>query len=304
MFNQRKKKIIPQVSKGFTGGQTATSRAKRLCELAKEARAILKPWAKLPAEELDLFKKNYDKDLGQHEGTGMLLRMGRLDPKGTGSITPEEEEEFLRNMMTLADECLGFLSNCMIISTLALGIAIPLSLHEITNLDLESPALGGSGDGTVAIYENWFRPNAMHVVHILELLCLSYSIYRASNGILNALCLYSVLSIYLPDAESKLRFLVLRRDRLLVAFTLAVHSLEGLFCALPLCAAKFSPPASIVLAIPIIGFNHFFTTNILVKIANPAMLYQHKLARELYTAEELVEEDDIGDGVSVSPIKE
>ena len=138
-------------------------------------------------------------------------------------------------MMTLADETLGFLSNCMIISTLTLGISIPLALHEITYLNLESPSLGGE---TIAWYENWWDPTAMHAVHIVELIFLSFSIWKCTCGIGHALVLYSTLSIYLPDTESKLRFLVLRRDSLLVAFESAIHALLGFLCALPLSAGE------------------------------------------------------------------
>ena len=42
-------------------------------------------------DKLSLYEPIYNKSLGQHEGVGMLLRMGRLDTKNTGSITPEEE---------------------------------------------------------------------------------------------------------------------------------------------------------------------------------------------------------------------
>ncbi|GMI45982.1 hypothetical protein TrCOL_g5826 [Triparma columacea] len=286
----RKKRIVPQTSIDF-GGKQATSRQERLCGLAKEARALLKPWAQMQEDKLSLYEPIYNKSLGQHEGVGMLLRMGRLDTKNTGSITPEEEREFLRNMLSLADETLGFLSNCMIISTLTLGISIPLSIHEVTLINLESPTLGGSDEDTLDFYEAWLnRPTIMHAVHIVELILLSYSIWKSSCGILNSLLLYSTLSIYLPDVESKLRFMVLRRDMLLVAFELGLHALISFLCALPLCAAKFSPPASIILCLPFLGFIYYAETESLIKIGNPAMLYQHKLVRELFTEEELLED--------------
>ena len=142
-------------------------------------------------------------------------------------------------MLSLADETLGFLSNCMIISTLTLGISIPLSIHEVTLINLESPTLGGSDEDTLDFYEAWLnRPTIMHAVHIVELILLSYSIWKSSCGILNSLLLYSTLSIYLPDVESKLRFMVLRRDMLLVAFELGLHALVSFLCALPLCAGE------------------------------------------------------------------
>jgi hypothetical protein len=55
-------------------------------------------------------------------------------------------------------------------------------------------------------------------------------------------------------------------------------------------AAKFSPPASIILCLPFLGFIYYAETESLIKIGNPAMLYQHKLVRELFTEEELLED--------------
>ena len=128
MFNRKKRRIIPQPSRDFIN-KDPTSRQERLCALAKHARWViglttpmhcfsvaltrfdcssqyenthrdlLKPWAMLPEDKINFNEPYFNKTLRQHEGVGMLLRIGRLDPRGTGSITPEEERgAFVRDI--------------------------------------------------------------------------------------------------------------------------------------------------------------------------------------------------------------
>ena len=317
----RKRKVVPQLSRDFQ--HMASSRTDRLCKLARESRALLMPWADMPEEKLSVFNDPvFDKVLKQHEGVGMLLRMGRFDAKGTGEVTPEEEvracesrndwcscslplreplnnsisnslfhslwsslcsaqAEFLNQIMNLADETLGFLSNSMVISTLVCAIGIPLAIHEITIPPFDSPALGGTEDESFKFYEKWKNPTIMHILHLLELISLAGCIYKSASGPIHSFLLYSTLSIYLPDPESKLRFLVLRRDQLLVSFSQAANAFLFLLLALPFAAAKFSPPASIIMAVPFIAFCRYFMVDCMASIGEPAMYYQHKLAREL-----------------------
>ncbi|GMH95293.1 hypothetical protein TrST_g7367 [Triparma strigata] len=268
--------------------QNSSQRSIRLAQLAKEAREVLKPWTKVPTEKLSIFDdKIFNNDLKQHEGVGVLLRMARVDPKSTGNISPAEEAEFLRSMMTLVDEILGFFSTAMIINTLTLAIGIPLTLHEITVPSFESATLAGTEDsGGFAFYLTHFRdPTLMHVFHWIELLLLSVSIWKSSSGILSSFLLSATFSIYLPDQESKLRFVIKRRAELLKAFEGTMWSIITLLGALPFAAAKFSPVGCMVLGIPVIGVHVDFFRVLLPSVGTPVMVYQHLLTKELFEEE-------------------
>ncbi|GMI09781.1 hypothetical protein TrVE_jg10214 [Triparma verrucosa] len=268
--------------------QNSSQRSIRLAQLAKEAREVLKPWTKVPTEKLSIFDdKIFNNDLKQHEGVGVLLRMARVDPKSTGNISPAEEAEFLRSMMTLVDEILGFFSTVMIINTLTLATGIPLTLHEITVPSFESATLGGTEDsGGFAFYLRYFRdPTLMHVFHWIELLLLSVSIWKSASGILSSLLLSATFSIYLPDQESKLRFVIKRRAELLKAFENCMWSIITLLGALPFAAAKFSPVGCMVLGIPVIGIHVDFFRVLLPSVGTPVMVYQHLLTKELFEEE-------------------
>mmetsp|Transcript_9549 Transcript_9549/g.19056 ORF Transcript_9549/g.19056 Transcript_9549/m.19056 type:complete len:203 (+) Transcript_9549:287-895(+) len=152
-----------------------------------------------------IFEKTYDKVLGSHEGVGILLRIARIDGQGTGTISDDEMKRLIASFSVMVDEILGFLSNSMVILTLALAVAVPCILHEVTQVEITSATFGA---GDTSFYSFWVNPSAMHVFHWLECVLLACSIWQAMSGVFLCFILYSSLSLYLPDVYQQDTFLV------------------------------------------------------------------------------------------------
>lgn len=196
----------------------------------------------------------------------------------------------------------------MVINTLTLAISIPLSLHEITIPPFESAPLGGTetdpvnNNGGFTFYLDHLNPKVMHVLHWIELVFLSISIWKAASGIVSSFLLSATFLIYLPDLESKLRFertafegvrgynvvsyyttwkygcRILRLNSLeqtILTLTLLLRSTAHQPCRSPLLKCM-------VLVIPVVGFHYDFWVVILPQVAVPVMIYEPLLVKELF----------------------
>ena len=249
-----------------------------LCLLAKEAREKLRPWTQLPEDMLGIFEDTYDKVLGSHEGVGILLRIARIDVQGAGTISDDEMKRLTASFSVMVDEMLGFLSNSMVILTLALAVAVPCILHEVTQVEITSATFGA---GDTSFYSFWVKPSPMHVFHWLECVLLACAIWRAMSGIFLCFILYSSLSLYLPDIYSKIRFLSVQTKQVLGVWNHLMVSLVLLMLCLPFAASKFSPVAAVCCVIPFFGWFKDFWSETGNCVAIPVMKYQHKLACKL-----------------------
>ncbi|GMH74420.1 hypothetical protein TrST_g2254 [Triparma strigata] len=274
----RASKVHIQMHPSSLHADISVSDKEGLCELAREAREKLRPWTELPDDRVTIFEKTYDKVLGSHEGVGILLRIARIDGQGTGTISDEEMKRLMASFSVMVDEILGFLSNSMVILTLALAVAVPCILHEVTQVEITSATFGA---GDTEFYSFWSNPSAMHVLHWLECVLLACSIWQAMSGIFLCFILYSSLSLYLPDVYSKIRFLSVQTKQVLGVWEHLMASLILLMSALPFAASKFSPVAAVCCLIPFLGWFKDFWTQTGRCVAEPVMKYQHKLACKL-----------------------
>ena len=123
---------------------------------------------------------------------------------GYGGIRADgrEARAFLRESGVLIDQVLGFLSNIMVIGTLTMAAAVPLSVSGASELASDSPSLGNA-----AWHEGWQSPGVRTGLHWAEAVLMAMSAYFAFHGVLTGFILYSSLSLYLPDLEAKVLFL-------------------------------------------------------------------------------------------------
>ena len=78
--------------------------------------------------------KPFQEDLGTTHGVGILLLVAKLDTGGTGTLRPEEEAAFLREVDVMSEQLLGFISNASVISMLTVSICIPLCVYQLSTV--------------------------------------------------------------------------------------------------------------------------------------------------------------------------
>ena len=223
--------------------------------MAKEAREKLAPWAdgddfEKPAH---IFAKNFEL-LGTHDGVGVWLRIAHLDVKGTGRVTDNEAQAFYEDMDQFVDGILGFLTNCMVISTLVLSISIPLAVFGTSTFAPSSDQSALSD--TFAGWAGNLR--VLHVLHWIDSALLSSSLACATWTLFKSNNCYSSLALYMPDAESKMRMATYYTTTLGHIWFGQVFAIVFLLFALPFLAARVSPAATVCGSLPFVLFLYSF----------------------------------------------
>lgn len=270
------------------------------------AREKLSPWANEPlpngvmpgqrAHEIDgvalatIFRPGTRwfklfQDVGEVDGCGVLLMLGKLDIQGRGEIKPEELERFLREVDDTTENMLSFLTMLMVLATLALAIAVPLAVWPHGSIDPAAiPSLGGGFPALADFYSRWLTSDVLAVLHLIEGLLLSFSIFFALRATNRGLIAFSNLAIYAPDAESRAYFLFDNYRCFATVYNYVVGSIHLIIFALIFLAARTSPPISVFLACAFLfGGLHMDVFN--PRVVRPMMqaptLNQLRIAREI-----------------------
>lgn len=282
----------------------------RLSILARMAREKLKPWANEPlpdgvlpgqrAHEIDgaalatIFRPGTRwfklfQDVGEVDGCGVLLLLGKLDIRGRGEIEPEELERFLRQVDDTTENMLSFLTMLMVLATLALTIAVPLVVWPHGSIDpTDIPSLGGGFPALADFYTRWLTSDALAVLHLIEGLLLSLSIYLALKATNRGLTAFSNLAIYAPDAESRVYFLFDNHKCFATVFNYVIGSIHLIILALIFLTARTSPPLSVCLAFAFLfgGLQmDIFNPQVVRPMMQAPTLNQLRIAREIVQAE-------------------
>ena len=240
----------------------------RLCAVAKQAREKLAPWAalqlpdgvvpgmlahELPRQTLKLrpgsrWHKAYLR-VGDVDGVCIYLLIGGLDRHGRGVISKEELATFFKEVQKMIDNILGFITTTVVSATLSLSITVPLTLMVGSTADSASPALGGGWPSGEHWYSTWLNSAAMPATHWCELLFFGLSIYKALKAIIFGTMMYSMLTLYTPDTESRVYCLFDNVHTITGICYDGMFALAFLPVGLVFLGARTSPAACVVFAL-------------------------------------------------------
>ena len=247
----------------------------RLSAEAARVREMLRPWA-TPTKDIpegywpgqrpkdmpmNFFRliaskwwKPFQEDLGTTHGVGILLLVAKLDTGGTGTLRPEEEAAFLREVDVMSEQLLGFISNASVISMLTVSICIPLCVYQLSTVTPEElitvPSLGGTWMKPPDWYAAWMGSAALHVLYWLEAFFFAGTVMAGSHCIMAGNFMYMNLAIVFPDPEYKAYYLVDNIKTVFDCFMLSIGCVQIMALALALLACRVSPVAGICMWLP------------------------------------------------------
>ena len=258
-------------------------RKERLCAMAAEARAKLKPWALQPASGVSTFNRLY-MALGEQEGVGGLLHIASLGADGS-EATEEHIDAFLEESNAFFDGVLHTVNQFAIVAALVFTISVPLAVYSLDGIETfgtRDAALGG--DGSPAWYGAWHGPRAQHACHWTSCLLISLSVYCSWEAISRCFMLIPTYSLYMPDMEARLRFFMLHYDQIMWVWPYTWGSGCLLLLALPFLGARISPVVSMCTAMPAVGAIRMIKSTCW-KWGNMSGDFQHELAKQLLAAD-------------------
>jgi hypothetical protein len=139
----------------------------------------------------------------------------------------------------------------MVVSMLTLSVAIPFAFLSTSSFDPNDDALGGGG---VLAFVGWSESRgAFYVLHWIDCICLSLCILCDGWTLFVSSNQCSGLTLYLPDAESKLEMIKSVATSFGDLWFGQFFAILFLLLSLPFLAARVSPPATICAVLPFVG---------------------------------------------------
>ena len=91
----------------------------------------------------------------EHEATGILLVVAKVDPNNTGTIEREELATFEHEVKMLVEGALGFASTALVVATLCLAATPQLMLWPHSERDASIASIGGDWPALVDFNSGW-----------------------------------------------------------------------------------------------------------------------------------------------------